>query len=111
MDGEQTGLFANLTSYGLTWKDSNMGLDTVEFVLWAEKEFQIEIPDKDAETIYTVGHFSTYVHQKLTLKLGLKVPSEQFIFNRIKEYIASEFKIAPDSIQRESRFINDLGFD
>jgi len=88
-----------------------MGLDTVEFVLWAENEFQIEIPDRDAETIFTVGMFSAYVHQKLSIKQGLKAPSEQHIYNRIKEHIASQFKIQPDNIQRGSHFIKDLGFD
>ena len=88
-----------------------MGLDTVEFILWAENEFQIEIPDRDAETIFTVGMFSTYVHNKLSIKHGLRASSEQQIFNRIKEQIASEFKISPENIQRDSRFIKDLGFD
>ncbi len=88
-----------------------MGLDAVEFVLWAEKEFQVEIPDKDAETIFTVGMFSAYIHQKLTARDGFKALSEQHTYNRIKEHIVSEFKISPEDIRRDSRFIKDLGFD
>jgi acyl carrier protein len=88
-----------------------MGLDTVEFVLWAEKEFQIEIPDRDAETLFTVGMFSTYVHHKLSIAHGLKASSEQTIFNHIQKHIAAEYKISPENIQRDSHFIKDLGFD
>ena len=88
-----------------------MGLDTIEFVLWAEKEFQIGIPDEDAENILTVGQFSTYVCQKLQLKHGFKAPAEQVIFERIKKHLVSEYKIAPERISFNSHFVKDLRLD
>jgi acyl carrier protein len=88
-----------------------LGLDTVEFILWAEKEFQIEIPAEDAEVILTVGQFSNYVYRKLLTTHGFKSPTEQNIFGRIKNHLASEFRIAPDKINFDSRFVKDLGLD
>ncbi len=36
-------------------------LDTVELVMALEEEFDIEIPDEDAEKIATVGHAIEYI--------------------------------------------------
>ncbi|MEY4925912.1 MAG: hypothetical protein RI894_348 [Bacteroidota bacterium] len=36
-------------------------LDTVELIMELEKEFNISIPDEDAEKIVTVGDATTYV--------------------------------------------------
>lgn len=40
-------------------------LDTVELVMAFEKEFDIDIPDEDAEKLRTVGHALKYLHEKL----------------------------------------------
>ena len=39
-------------------------LDTVELVMAFEKEFEIDIPDEDAEKLRTVGDALTYLHEK-----------------------------------------------
>jgi acyl carrier protein len=39
-------------------------LDTVELVMEFEDEFEISIPDEDAETIQTVGSAITYINSK-----------------------------------------------
>ena len=39
-------------------------LDTVELVMALEEEFDIEIPDEDAEKIKTVGEAVTYIKDK-----------------------------------------------
>lgn len=44
-----------------------MGLDTVEFLMYAEKEFDIKITNEEAGSIYTVGVFSARCLQKLAL--------------------------------------------
>lgn len=41
-------------------------LDTVELVMRFEEEFEIEIPDEDAEKIQTVQDSISYIEQKLT---------------------------------------------
>lgn len=39
-------------------------LDTVELVMEFEDEFEISIPDEDAEKIQTVGHAIEYIESK-----------------------------------------------
>ncbi len=39
-------------------------LDTVELVMAFEKEFEIDIPDEDAEKLRTVGDALKYLHEK-----------------------------------------------
>ncbi|MBA2251306.1 MAG: acyl carrier protein [Nitrospirales bacterium] len=40
-------------------------LDTVELVMAFEEEFDIEIPDEDAEKILTVGKAIEYIKEKV----------------------------------------------
>lgn len=40
-------------------------LDTVELVMAFEEEFDIEIPDEDAEKILTVGKAIEYIKEKI----------------------------------------------
>jgi len=40
-------------------------LDIVELVMEFEKEFNIDIPDEDAEKLRTVGDATTYLNQKI----------------------------------------------
>jgi len=39
-------------------------LDTVELVMALEEEFGIEIPDEDAEKMFTVGEAINYIEEK-----------------------------------------------
>ena len=41
-------------------------LDTVELIMEFEKEFNISIPDEDAEKIHTVGHAVKYLESNTT---------------------------------------------
>ena len=45
-------------------------LDTVELVMALEEEFDIEIPDEEAEKITTVQSAIDYVQQSVIFKLG-----------------------------------------
>jgi acyl carrier protein len=40
-------------------------LDTVELVMAFEKEFDVDIPDEDAEKLRTVGDAMKYLHEKI----------------------------------------------
>ena len=41
-------------------------LDTVELIMALEEEFNVEIPDEDAEKMTTVGDAIKYISQKAT---------------------------------------------
>jgi acyl carrier protein len=43
-------------------------LDTVELVMAFEKEFDLDIPDEEAEKLRTVGDALTYLHQRMGAK-------------------------------------------
>lgn len=43
-------------------------LDTVELIMAFEDEFDIQIPDEDAEKIGTVGAAVEYINKKLQIK-------------------------------------------
>jgi acyl carrier protein len=43
-------------------------LDTVELVMAFEKEFDLDIPDEEAEKLRTVGDALGYLHQRLGSK-------------------------------------------
>ncbi len=43
-------------------------LDTVELVMALEEEFEIEIPDEDAEKMATVGDAVKYIEEKIAAK-------------------------------------------
>mgnify|MGYP003587046569 FL=1 len=43
-------------------------LDIVELIMGIEEEFDIEIPDEDAEKLTTVGEALTYVKSKLNVE-------------------------------------------
>ena len=62
---EQLG--ADLDKVGADAKFVDLGadsLDTVELIMEFEKEFDITIPDEDAEKIATVGDAVDYVQEK-----------------------------------------------
>ncbi len=43
-------------------------LDTVELVMAFEKEFDLDIPDEEAEKLRTVGDALAYLHQRMGSK-------------------------------------------
>ena len=43
-------------------------LDTVELVMAFEKEFDLDIPDEEAEKLRTVGDALAYLHQRMDAK-------------------------------------------
>lgn len=89
-----------------------MGLDTVEFVLLAEKEFGLNLPDDEVSFVRTVGEFTDLIHQKLLTKHGLKsCPSQDEIYNTIKNLLIKQFTMPEAKISRGARFIGDLQMD
>ncbi|MCH7677901.1 acyl carrier protein [candidate division KSB1 bacterium] len=67
---EQLGVEASEVKDGASFID-DLGadsLDTVELVMAFEEEFDIEIPDEDAEKLNTVGDAVKYLEDKIAKK-------------------------------------------
>ena len=89
-----------------------MGLDTVEIVLWAEKEFGIAITDADAGEVSTVGDFSQLIYNLLLIKNGLKNSiNEEIVYNKIKTLLIKQYLVKESQINRNAKFIADLRLD
>ena len=89
-----------------------MGLDTVEIVLWAEKEFGIAITDADAGEVSTVGDFSSLIYHLTLAKHGLKnTTNEEIIYNKIKALLIEQYLVKESQINRNATFIADLRLD
>ena len=87
-----------------------MGLDTVEFLLYAEKEFDIKISDAEAGEIYTLGQFSRLCHAKLLIKPSNTIDEEQ-VFTRLTQILHKHFLKTDAAIKREDLIVKDLGLD
>lgn len=86
-----------------------MGLDTVEFVMWVEEEFHIEIPDKDAAELVTVGELCRYVANRIRQRESGDI--EQEIFDKVSHHLNSSFGVPLCRILPDARFVQDLGLD
>jgi len=67
---EQLGVDASEVTESASFID-DLGadsLDTVELVMAFEEEFEIEIPDEDAEKLTTVGQAIEYLKKKMAAK-------------------------------------------
>jgi acyl carrier protein len=88
-----------------------MGLDTVEFVLWAEERFALKIPDDDAAGWVTVGAFCGYVACRLAERQGLRAPSRGAIFEQVASHLVQQYRVPRQRITEAARFVQDLGLE
>lgn len=57
-----------------------MGLDTVELVMAIEDEFDISIPDKDAEKLQTMSDVQEYVQNTFKLRKKFHCPNQHAFY-------------------------------
>lgn len=86
-----------------------MGLDIVEFLMLAEKEFGITITDAEAGEIYTVGQFSSLCHAKLQADPDNNIDEPQ-VFSVLVQILREKFSIKK-SVKREDLIVNYLRMD
>ena len=91
---EQLGVAENAVTMEASFID-DLGadsLDIVELVMALEEEFDIEIPDSDAEKVVTVGDVVDYIKRKCKLIIKKKVLKTFFFLYQFYS-IENEFKI------------------
>ena len=86
-----------------------MGLDTVELVMGYEEEFDIPIPDAEAEKMRTPRHVGDFVERILTEE-GRTIPREQ-IDQKIKEITIDQLGLREKEYWLDGRYVEDFGAD
>lgn len=88
---------------------SAMGLDSVELVMSAEEHFGIEIPDRIAEQLPTVGSLHNYIVAELQ---RIEKPRDaEVVFAELREIICEQLGVKPERVVPEARFVQDLKID
>jgi acyl carrier protein len=88
-----------------------MGMEIVELVMRVEEEFEIEIPDADAEAFDTVGALHRYIVQKLADDSSPEFNKERAsdeIWNKLRSIIADEFALPLERVTPEAHLVYDL---
>jgi acyl carrier protein len=88
-----------------------MGLDSIEIILEIEDEFDLAIPDEDAEGLRTVGEIIDYVEHRLRERGDVVPAGKRDVPERVVRIVAESLRIDPLEIRRDSRLAEDLGAD
>lgn len=86
-----------------------MGLDLVELVMRVEEEFEIEIPDVEAEKMITPKHVIDYVIKQPNVR-NKRLPRD-LIASEVWEMIEDEGGVTRNDFDENSHFIEDMGMD
>lgn len=87
-----------------------MGLDTVEFIIELEKEFDIVISDSEAEKTGTVGEVAYLIAKLLSEKPGTSVTYETPL-PKVIDILVNSYGVPRQKINTSSHVIYDLGLD
>ena len=86
-----------------------MGLDSVELVMAVEDEFGLEIPDRAAEMMMTVGDMHAFLIAELK-RFGREGNSAK-VFEQMRAIIVRQLRIKPEKVVLSARFGKDLQVD
>ena len=89
---------------------SEMGLDTVEFILETEEEFSIRISDSEAEKIGKVGELAKFIVTRVKKEQGKELQYEN-VLKGIIDKLVENYAIERDIIHPGSHFVRDLRLD
>ena len=87
----------------------DIGLDSVEIVVWAENEFAVEIADSVCSEILTLNQFVDCIHVLAYQKYGFDTPDKSEIYDRLIKLLIDKYDIPSESIFPDAEFIKDLG--
>lgn len=87
-----------------------MGLDSVELVIAVEGHFDIEIPDRKAQKLVTVGLLHSFIVSELQ-RLGRSTIDREAIFSELRGLICKQLSIKPERVVPDARFVQDLYID
>ncbi len=89
-----------------------MGLQSVELVMAFEEEFEVEIPDDEAERIVTVGEARDCIVGKLRARAeDPDAVDPEEVWSRIKAIVVDLIAVEPEEVAPDAAFIDDLGVD
>jgi acyl carrier protein len=94
---------------GLEWAEGS-GLDTVELLMAIEEEFGIEIPNKHAEKIYTVGEMYEYLRRRLATTPADECLSQK-IFYKLRRALIANYRMARKDVSPESKMTDLLSLE
>ena len=86
-----------------------MGMDTVEFVMQVEEDFEINIDEVTAANIFKIKDICIYILN--SKKIEINEENIQRVFCKIKQIILDLGMNEEREIKLTSRFIEDLGWD
>ncbi len=84
-----------------------MELEVVELIMAVEEEFMVEIPDRTAERIITIGQLEGFVEAEL--RRLHRDGDLSIVARRIADIAAYFGGVTPASVRPETTLIEDLG--
>ena len=88
-----------------------MGLDIVEMIMDVEAEFGVEVPDRDAGRLRTVGDWYWYLRERLDLQgthHGVDASTDP-IWERLLGILQKTTGLPREHFRAEAELIRDLG--
>ncbi len=86
---------------GLKWAEAS-GLDSVELVMAIEEEYGIEIPDKDAERMTTVGEMYEFLKTWLSSTPAVDCLTQK-IFYKLRRALMENYQVSRRSITPDTK--------
>lgn len=87
-----------------------MGLDTVEFLVKIEEEYDISIPDEDAYLLGEVGDLALYIVNACEQNNAVLIELES-VLDYLKNMLHRDYDVPLDKIILKSHVVKDLGLD
>jgi acyl carrier protein len=92
-----------------------VGLDTVELVMAAERQFQIDIPNEEAGRWRTVGDMHAGIMALLAERFAKEgralTVDPDITWALLRDLVVEELGVKPEQVRPEAEFVRDLGAD